>query len=153
MDLEDHLLDDNINIKLKLVAASKGKRLANLLIDMIAFYIIIALIAVAIFSSFESLTFFDELNWFAEQVISSLMIITFYTVLEGSLNGKSIGKFISKTRVVNIDGTQPNLKSYFLRSCSRIVPFEGFSFLGDRPDGWHDRWTDTMVMLSEFYTD
>ena len=58
----------------------------------------------------------------------------------------TIGKYITGTRVVDLNGDAPDIEQYVKRSFSRIVPFEALSFFGSTPGGWHDRWSDTLVI-------
>lgn len=60
--------------------------------------------------------------------------------------GKTIGKWITKTRVVNKDCSDPSGYQFFIRSISRLIPFEAFSFLGSNKRGWHDTISDTYVI-------
>jgi uncharacterized RDD family membrane protein YckC len=58
---------------------------------------------------------------------------------------KTLGKFITRTVVVDEYGEPPDFKAVLLRTLIRLIPFEVFSFFGaDR--GWHDRWTNTYVL-------
>jgi len=70
----------------------------------------------------------------------------YYLICEGLLKGKTLGKYITKTRAVNVDGSTMEMSTVVKRSFSRMVPFEQFSFFGSEPTGWHDRWSDTMVI-------
>jgi uncharacterized RDD family membrane protein YckC len=63
--------------------------------------------------------------------------------------GKTVGKFLTKTKVVNEDGMPPSFKNCILRSLSRMVPFEPFSLLMDGQTAWHDRWPKTYVVQEQ----
>lgn len=143
----DELLDDFEKTEADLVAASKGKRFANYFIDAILFYVVAALIGVmwAIITDAPEEIFEDESS-FGMNIISMLLYAAYYFVLEGGTGGKTIGKYITKTRVTDYNGHTPSSSQFIKRSLSRIVPFDGFSFLGSRDEGWHDRWSDTMVI-------
>lgn len=149
--LHDDLLDINLSPpEVKLVLATKSQRLTNYLIDII--FIMIALLIpllILIFSS-DDFAFWilelEEPNFLIEQFWSAAVMIIMYTLMEFSLGGKSIGKCITKTRCVNLDGSKPSFQTIVLRSMARVVPFESFSFLGPRDTGWHDRWTGTVVI-------
>ena len=127
---------------MEFIQASKGKRFANFLID----YIIAILLTVVIFVIAD----FLHLNFVSTGLISNLfslfLFALYYIICEGSLKGKTIGKLITKTRAVNIDGSRMDMSTVVKRSFSRVVPFEQFSFFGSEPTGWHDRWSDTMVI-------
>lgn len=72
----------------------------------------------------------------------------YYLILEGFFQ-KSIGKMVTGTKVVNLDGEKPSFGSITIRSLSRLIPFEALSFLfyGKYPlKGWHDRFSKTIVV-------
>ena len=138
--LDDALLSKNTN----LVPASKGKRLANMLIDY--FFAIIFSLAIFVALDLFSVYSIEEENKLLDQLLGMLMYALFYTLVEGGLRGKTMGKYITQTKVVNLDGSEPDFNTFVRRSFCRIVPFEQFSFLGDEDSGWHDRWSDTMVI-------
>ena len=83
-------------------------------------------------------------------LFSSILYFIYIFSIEYLTKGRSIGKFITKTRVVSIDGTVPTQKDFLIRSLSRLVPFEAVSFLIGN-DGWHDSWSDTRVVDWEKY--
>jgi uncharacterized RDD family membrane protein YckC len=63
-----------------------------------------------------------------------------------SLTGKSIGKYVTNTKVMMADGSKPEPYSIFIRSLSRLIPFDQLSFLGTIPRGWHDTLSKTVVV-------
>jgi len=69
--------------------------------------------------------------------------LLYYTICEKAFKGYTLGKLISGTRAIRDDGKELTLKDAFLRSLSRLVPFEVFSGFG-KP--WHDSWTNTQVI-------
>ena len=69
------------------------------------------------------------------------------------LKGKTVGKFITKTRVVKADGSNPKPLDYLGRSFSRIIPFEALSFLGSEGRGWHDTISKTYVVEEKRFKD
>jgi len=83
----------------------------------------------------------------ADYFIGALSMVFYYTITEYYLKGKTIAKFVTKTRAVTLEDQRMDFNTTFRRSLSRIVPFEAFSFLGDMPIGWHDRWTNTKVIM------
>ena len=70
----------------------------------------------------------------------------YYTICEKAFKGYTLGKLLTGTRAIRTDGLELTFKDAFLRSASRLVPFEAFSGLGRRP--WHDSWTKTTVIKS-----
>jgi uncharacterized RDD family membrane protein YckC len=130
--------------------ADKGLRFVNFLLDMIAYYGFIIVIGMGIglyglSSGNENIA--DDLfgaSKVAEYIFSHAVYLVFYTLIEGISKGRSLGKWITGTVAVRMDGNTITWKDAFLRSLSRIVPFEPFSALGYAP--WHDKWTETTVV-------
>jgi uncharacterized RDD family membrane protein YckC len=82
----------------------------------------------------------------ASYLIAIVNYIFYYTLCEKMFRGYTLGKLITGTRAIKENGEELTLKDAFLRSLSRLVPFEAFSAFGGHP--WHDKWTDTMVIKS-----
>lgn len=134
--------------------ASKGIRLANYLLDLIAL-IIINIILSLLFNFLYTTTsihwflFLDHGGFLWELFMGSVVSFIYYFLSESISGGKTFGKMITQTRVISVDGTKPGLKQIFLRNIVREVPFDSLSFLGE--NGWHDRWTDTRVVTIKKY--
>lgn len=129
--------------------ASKGRRFANMLIDTIAIYVMIfagVFLTGVVFPDFIDglVNAMDHPVW--SRLFGAFLFFLFYVVMEWGTKGKTIGKFVTNTRVVKDDGTPLTLATIARRSASRLVPFEAFSFLGSNERGWHDRWSDTAVV-------
>lgn len=149
LDFQDQNIDSTFEL------ASTGKRLANFIIDRVAYYIIVVLIGAGIGFGLAQSGTFGGLNtesiWFtlADVIISLLLYAIFYIAQESLLKGKTLGKYLTGTRAVNEDNSEMNLETIVKRSFSRIVPFEPFSFFGSTPKGWHDRWSNTKVIVDK----
>lgn len=126
--------------------ASKGLRFANYLIDVILFRILSYGIGYALGMFLINTSIMDNQIVFTLFVILfELVLFVFYFALQEFLmKGRTIGKFITGTKVVLIDGNDPEFNAYLIRSVSRLVPFEQFSFFGEI--GWHDAWSKTRVV-------
>lgn len=126
------------------VAVSRVKRMANFSID---FFIVIN----SIFSLIAYLSIQKEwYGFFAYWWFFWVGGIIFYYLFFEGLFGRTLGKFITGTRVVATDDRKPNFGQIFGRTLVRLVPFEVFSFMGTDPQGWHDKWSGTMVVQSGF---
>ena len=131
--------------------ASGGKRFANLLVDLVIQFILGALLG--LFASF--LYFFFELDgfymWivamgpFQERLLGVGIMIVYYGLME-TLTSRTVGKYITGTKVVMYDGSKPDSGTILLRTICRIIPFEVFSFLGSKARGWHDSLSKTYVV-------
>gem|GEM_PF-1970762 len=60
--------------------------------------------------------------------------------------GVSIGKLLTGTRVVTVDGYRATAWQILGRTLIRFIPIEAFSFMSSNPVGWHDRWSNTRVV-------
>jgi uncharacterized RDD family membrane protein YckC len=133
------------------VLASSGKRFLNYLIDLFVFYLVIVFGVVAIMygmsddstDSFSSNTFLDGLG---VRIMFLLFYALLYCLTEILLGGRTIGKLITGTKAVNMDGSQMEPKTILIRSLARAVPFEQFSALGNPSYPWHDKWSRTLVI-------
>jgi uncharacterized RDD family membrane protein YckC len=130
--------------------AAVWQRLVNFVIDVVAFYVLMAVIGIitglvtlAIDPEFRSTSSGGSIQLlFLFMYI--LIIILYYTLLEGS-KGKTLGKLITKTKSIQIDGSPLGYKKAFLRSLCRFIPLEFISvFFGGLM--WHDQWTYTMTV-------
>lgn len=137
--------------------ASKGARFANSLLD--GFFLqIIYYIVVFIFGLFYVFTYGEAINTDAIEndvainlsfMLVYLLLYFGYFILMEYYLGKTLGKYITGTSVISIDGKQPTIGQIVGRTFSRLVPFEALSFLGE--NGWHDTWSDTRVINTKNY--
>lgn len=129
---------------------SAGQRFAHLIIDSIAFQIIVSIIQFS-FSmgvlAMSNSTVLSATLQLVLQIISLLIYPAMYFVCESAWQ-KTPAKFLTKSIVIDEYGEKPDARTIALRSLVRIVPFEAFSFLGGGR-GWHDRWSNTWVVSME----
>lgn len=142
---ETGLLDD---LSQPLVQAGSGKRLANYLIDLFVFYVLmIILYMIRLMLDPSAL---DNADGEGFDLLGQLLFLLFYGLYMGLMEtifkGRSLGKLITGTKAVNEDGTNITPLTAFLRGLSRAVPFNAFSALGSPPYPWHDKWTKTFVV-------
>ena len=125
--------------------ATTGQRFANYFIDAIVFYVLIAIIIVPVVMKMNV----DDLDGGSFLGIYYLtvfgIIFAYYTLLEGS-KGKTVGKMITKTKVISEDGSPISYGKAFTRTLCRLVPFEFISAFIDGGRMWHDKWTDTRLV-------
>jgi len=130
--------------------ASQGKRFLNYLLDLIFMYILIFIFAIIIgivlaIVAPSTVSSIDDSNKLLEYLIASIAIMIYYTSFE-TVTGRSIAKYITKTKVVTETGEKPTFKAIFIRSLCRFIPFEAFSFLFNDGTGWHDTISNTKVI-------
>ncbi|MCE2956628.1 MAG: RDD family protein [Flammeovirgaceae bacterium] len=131
-------------------AASTGNRFVHMLVDTLMYYIIVFLLAlmmgifIGVFAP-ESLAELENgTPWFV-YLLAFIAYVSYFVFCE-SVFGRTVGKLITGTKVVDQNGNLPSTGTIFIRTLSRLVPFEAFSFLGENERGWHDRWTNTYVV-------
>jgi len=142
--------ESNLNIAdtseaLPLQYVGSGTRFLNFLIDNIFCYILQASLGLLIVLIFRE----KGLNHLNASCIGNLygilITVLYYSILEYRF-GWTIGKLITKTRVITEIGTPITLPQAIGRSFARFVPFEPFSCFGTESRGWHDSWSKTYVV-------
>ena len=132
------------------IRASAGKRFLNYFIDILVFYALFFAIGIVIAllfpASLDSLGDNDPGFGLIDRIIILVIYAVYMGLVEAIFKGKSIGKLITQTRALNLDGTRISVKTAFARGFSRAVPFCVFSAFGTPCDPWQDRWTNTMVV-------
>lgn len=136
--------------------ADKGLRFANLLIDFVSFILIMFAIGfvagLILYFINPYSTFFEDLEGihpFLDRILSSILMVFYYFGMETLTKGRSIGKFITGTQVVTLEGETPTVNVFLKRSFCRIIPFEAFSFFGE--NGWHDSIPKTAVVVKKHF--
>jgi len=130
--------------------ASNGKRFLNYIIDRIAAMGLIMLVFFlgGLMEEFGWVSgvvdFADDISRVTDFVISTGFFMIYYIFCE-SLFGRTLGKLITGTKVIDLEGKRPSFLTIMGRSFARIVPFEPLSFFGSS-GGWHDRWSETRVV-------
>ena len=137
--------------------ASLGLRFVNNLIDSIILNQVPTLLLyffgqIIFYVGYEDLynllVNFTEDNFALNILISVLITIFYYYLMEFYNNGRTIGKYITGTMAVSLSGEMSSIQIW-KRTLSRLVPFDALSFFGE--NGWHDSWSDTRVVkISDF---
>src|SRR5690606_30862015 len=134
------------------ILASKEKRFLNYIIDFviqivigIAIGIIIGVIS-ALTDSYGVYSLFIETeSRLMEYIFGIIITLIYYNIIE-TATSRSIGKYITKTKVVMVDGSKPKFDEILIRTLCRLIPFNALSFLGDLGKGWHDTLSKTYVV-------
>lgn len=134
--------------------ASLGIRLANNFLDLVVLYIVNYLFSTISnllyeVTSIEFFYFYSNGNMLWQILIGNFNYCLYYFLMENYLDGRTVAKYITGTKVISTDGTKPSTRQIIYRSLSRIVPFDGLSFLGE--NGWHDKWSETRVINLKNY--
>jgi uncharacterized RDD family membrane protein YckC len=127
--------------------ASLGRRFGNYVIDLVLVVAVMAAIGVAMVAI--------DIDLF--ETSGPLLQVAAYAVvyvLPEAAFGRTLGKFCTGTKVVNLQGGKPSFGQVIARTGIRFVPFEPFSFLWGDATGWHDTWSKTRVVpVREPYAD
>lgn len=154
----DSGLSDDLISDIQLTPASTGQRFLNFLIDNLLMRFGLSILTGIGVGILLGLLFPDYMLRLSEDPESATSIdffllayavgiinyLLYYTICEKAFKGYTLGKLITGTRAIRNDGGELTFKDAFMRSLSRLVPFEPFSALGGYP--WHDSWTNTMVI-------
>ena len=147
---QENLFDDYTQYK----TAASGQRFVNWLVDNLLMRFGLSYVT-GTFVGMMIGRFFPD---YAERIVDTqntwdLLLLAYaigffnyllyYTICEKAFRGYTLGKLISGTRAIREDGKELTFKDAFLRSLSRLVPFEVLSGFG-KP--WHDSWTNTTVI-------
>ncbi len=122
--------------------ALTGQRFKTHLLDFI-FTLIFGLVLGIILTLLHSTELLHEIN----NNVLGIVILFLYYFPQEALFGKTLGKRIIGTQVLNADGSTLSAKRALYRTLCRLIPFDALSFLdGDRPRGWHDTISKTIVI-------
>ncbi len=127
----------------ELLKVGRRMRLLHFLIDMLFLYFIAycsGYILVFIFGPAKALKIVEHTYLFG----GSLAFIVYFS--QEFIFGKTLGKLLTGARVVDSLGNKPGIVKLIIRSASRLIPLEAFSFLGSNKRGWHDTISDTFVI-------
>ena len=131
-------------IPLETMPASRWLRLANLLVDYLGFIGLAVLVGVIV-GVVGGDAGIQILETIPDFVLGAPIYLGYYFMCE-ALTGRTLGKLITGTRVVNEEGLPASTGQIFGRSLARLIPFEAFSFFGTEGRGWHDRMPGTYVV-------
>lgn len=140
----DPTLDSNVPLRIE--PAGQGRRLANLVIDQVV-QIVIGLVLGVLAAIFGGEEFVEKLDRIPDMLLGVAILLPYYIVCEATI-GRTLGKLVTGTRVVDESGRPPTFKQVVIRSLCRLIPFEAFTFLDSPPRGLHDRLAKTYVVRS-----
>lgn len=138
-------------IDLNYCKASMGKRFANYVVDVISFYILLVLTSIGLVYLRPEFTDEDDGSGIVGDVIYLICYALLMFIIEAFSRGKSLGKLITRTKAINIDGSDINFQKAFLRNIIRCIPLDVISAFGIPSNPWHDLWSHTMVIDEKLY--
>jgi len=134
-------VDTDLKTYDRMKIADKGTRFGNHFIDNIAVIVLVMLNAFLLDGLLHVIPE-DGSLWLA---LYFFVLYFGYHFLFEYFCGRTIGKFITKTKVVDLNGDKPNIKTLFIRNICRLIPFDNVSFLFGET-GWHDSISETQVI-------
>ena len=122
-------------------------RLAHYIVDTIArIFIMFFLLNIA--DLLDQFNLFGFATFFA--FLAVFFFFLYYPIMEYSY-GKTLGKMITKSSVVDVNGSKITFLQAAGRTLCRLIPFDAFSFLGSDAIGWHDSISRTRVVKDTFF--
>jgi len=136
-------MDKQISFDLRKI--SPIKRFSNFVIDIIAINLLTILFFILLSSFYEikDPNTFQYAVWF----VFTISFALYYLLME-YLIGQTIGKLVTNTKVLKVNGQKPNIGDIALRTLLRLVPLEGLTFLF-AGTGFHDNYSKTKLITKE----
>ena len=125
---------------------SSGIRFINFIIDTFIWFILVFIF------SFIVTIFIQTTDEVSLQIIYYFVLLGtffgYYAIMEIRFQ-KTVGKFITKTKVVKMNGSKPETSDIITRTLYRFIPMDQISFLFVK-NGIHDYLSKTKVVKDEF---
>ncbi|OMQ10950.1 RDD family protein [[Flexibacter] sp. ATCC 35103] len=143
-------MKDAIYIIDKQLWASDRRRFANCFLDFFFGYftLFISGLVVVIVGNIFNLDVFSIWENIVFNYMYSVLFffIMFNYLLLEYFFGRSFGKLMTGTVVVNKNGLKPTFGAILIRTLCRLIPFDALSFLGKSGRIWHDALSATYVV-------
>jgi uncharacterized RDD family membrane protein YckC len=127
--------------------ATTELRFVNYIIDLLSFYaLVIILLLIVALSAYSSSLFIaiDKMTDLMDFVVLHILYGFYMLIVEGLFKGKTLGKFITGTRVVHQHSTSFSWNDALKRGVMRMIPLEYITGCVGSP--FHDQWTETRVI-------
>ena len=135
-----------------LADATRSQRLTNFLVD--GHCCLVLFFGVKFFLSLWALSIGIDTTRLDSPLlltpVSLLVILAYYTTMEARYNA-TLGKMLTRTRVLHLDGRRADFRQIVIRNLTRFMPFEPISGCisgDDVPMPWHDRISRTRVVVA-----
>lgn len=119
-----------------MIIPNKGLRILNFIIDLIAIVIINGVIT-------------NLIPLINQPEITIYLCFFFYYLLFESVNGRTIGKLITNTKVIDRSYSKPGFWRIFLRTIMRLNPFDWMSYPFGFGNGAHDQLSGTKTVIAK----
>lgn len=128
-----------------IVPAERWRRFVNLIVDYFGFFALSIVIG-AILGLAGGASAVQKLQTPGMQYLTGIVIMLIYYVPLEAMFGRTLGKLVTGTKVVDENGNPPTWGKAFGRTLCRFIPFEAFSFFKSDARGWHDSIPKTYVV-------
>jgi uncharacterized RDD family membrane protein YckC len=132
------------------VLASHTQRFLNLVIDttiqFLLFFIVLVFLAAKAHENGDKTFMTNFVNNTILQYSITIAIALFYYNVFEIVTSRTVGKYVTQTIVVDVNGEKANSDMILIRSLCRLIPFNALSFIGITARGWHDRISKTYVV-------
>jgi uncharacterized RDD family membrane protein YckC len=115
---------------------NKGTRIINVLIDFTVIGIVLSISSVILGSMVD------------ENIMFLVIFILYYFCFE-AFYGRTLGKRVTNTVVLNPDNSRPGKLKILIRTLLRLNPFDGISYLFGIEQGTHDYLSGTRLKKRE----
>lgn len=134
---------------LKEISVSNGTRFVNYLIDGLIVGSVVTLPLLGYIFSSVNLDDPESINSVGSSANSVQVFaiggqFLYYFLMEAYMGGRTLGKMVTGSIVVNKQGELATPGNIAGRSLCRFIPFDNISFIFTR--GWHDSISDTYVV-------
>jgi uncharacterized RDD family membrane protein YckC len=132
--------------------ATRTRRFINLLIDTIGQFVVamvLMIIAYLVYPPLMESNFIESEGVLSNYLFGAIIMTVYYLPCE-ALFGRTLGKLVTGTRVVNVEGQPPTFKQILGRTCARLIPLEAFTFLRSSSPGAHDSMSGTRVVRNSY---
>ena len=119
---------------------SSLSRFIHFIVDTIVWFLIVAILTFSLNTN-------DDFQMLIGYLIFFSSYFVYYVFMETKYQ-KTVGKFITKTKVVKSNGTKPEFGDIVRRTFCRLIPFDRISFLFTQ-NGFHDRFSETTIIRDE----
>ncbi len=145
-ELKQKVESDDTQRGASLESATRLTRFVNRLVDIVCIVVLVDGVRSLLNMQAPENIFQVSPSEQIREILISLFATLFYYLIFELVTGRTPGKLLTNTKVVDLNGNKPDFKTVLIRSLSRAVPFEPFSFFGDTDKGWHDKWSKTRVV-------
>lgn len=121
-------------------------RLLNFMIDTLVWLILFLSVAYVFdlyFVRFNSYI----INYTYSIFLGIVIYMGYYSLLEYNFH-RTLGKFLTRTKVVNVNGGAITFSTILIRTVSRLIPIDIFYYLFSKT-GLHDRLSNTLVIKAK----